>query len=185
MTRYIDDMDREEQARHQEIKTLFRDMAVQRYGYSLGHNFNKDRGRWEAIGNTCNTVCNMNAPIEVVTEALETAMRHSPDFFPKAQKILNEICAIQSRIVKENNGVDKVMTTATDENLMREKLKSNWISRIGIHNVLKAEQDYIKATNLPNSSFFNNAIWGGLNRQEKEAVDIIKGYEEKPTGKGN
>jgi hypothetical protein len=183
MARYIDDVDREDHIKEQEIKVLFRDMAVERYGYSLGYNYNKDRGRWQSLGQTCNTVTNTNAPIDVVKEALETAMKQSPEFFPKAQKILNEICAIQARIIKENTGADKTMDTASDENLSREKLKSHWIKKIGIHNVLKAEQEYIAATNLPNSSFFNNAIWGGINRQEPEALHIIKGYEEKPTGK--
>ena len=160
-------------------------MAVERYGYSLGVNLNKDRGRWQVVGTTCDTVIKTEAPIEVVTEALETAMKESPEFFPRAQKILNAICDIQSRIIKENAGEDTNLITASDENLNREKSKKEWIVKIGIQNVIKAEHDYKVATNLPMSSFFNNALWGAYNRQEQEAIDILKGYEEKPTGKGN
>lgn len=181
MTRYIDKVDLKEQSKNQEIKKLLRDMAVQRYGYSLGHNFNKDRGRWESIRTIYDTICTSNAPFEVVKEALEDCMKKSPEFFPKAQSILNAICVIQTRIVRQNDKPDKKMLEAKDENLLREKAKSEWVKKIGINNVLKAEQDYKQVCNLPNSTFFNNALWGGYNRQEIEALDILKGYEEKNT----
>lgn len=174
-------IDNEEEIRRNEIRKHLRQMAVERYGFSLSHNFNKDRAKWESLSHTGNAIQGTNAPIEVFKEALDTAMRHSPDFFPRTQKILNEICAIQTRILKENKGEDKTYNNATDENLTREKLKAQYVKKIGLTNVLKAQDDYIKKTNLPNSPFFLNAIWGGLNRQEQDAVDIIASYEEKPT----
>lgn len=185
MAKYIDQTDIEKQLRYEETRKLFRIMAVERYGYSLAINFNKDRPKWETLRVTCDAIINTEAPIEIVKEALEIAMKNSPNFFPKAQAILNELFVIQNRLLRQNNKNDNTLLKANDENLNREKSKSEWVKKIGLLNVYKAEQDYIEKTNLPNMPFFKNAIWGGYNRQEQIAIDILNSYEKKPTGKSN
>tara|TARA_R100000388_G_C7130412_1_gene105150 strand:- start:121 stop:516 length:396 start_codon:yes stop_codon:yes gene_type:complete len=121
------------------------------------------------------------APFEVIEEALEKSMEKSAEFFPKCQLILNEMKIIQARLLSQNAGSDKTMLEANDENLLREKLKVAWINKIGLKNVVKAEEDYKIAMGLPSSKLFNDTLWADLNRQNKKAIDILEGYEKKST----
>lgn len=161
-------------------------MAVERYGYSLVFNYNNDRHRWEKLSTIVVTISNTSSKFEVIEEALEIAIRNSPDYFPNAQKILNSISVIEARIIKENTSTDKTLLNASNQNTNREISKTDWVKKIGIVNATKAEEDYKQLMGLPSSKLFNSAIWAGYNRQEQEAVDILKSYEEKsPTGKSN
>lgn len=186
----ISDTDRNKIINH------WRNICTNKYG--VGDYCFKTREIWRKITNTINEIisvaCDLNLDVPTITSCIDAVVADEPKWIPNSNQVEGEMRREARKRKLENVNVNQDMEEAQNISIARARKRTEIEQTYGTKIRDKMESDYYFLH--PNICFLDDekkqraplAYWffyTALIRQDKDAVDILKKYEEKNIGEAN
>jgi len=179
----MDDLDKK-------VMNMFRVIAIEKYGFPKMLS-NKSRDRWDKVL-ACVEVCKKTkAPFRIIKQAAINVIKDNREYLPAPIMFEGEILRLTRLELEQNKSVDADFDKGHEMSIARAKKRTEVVEKFGSRYMREMEQRYISMH--PDKCIGEKGVlWGAhwefymaLIRQDKDAADIIKSYEERINREGN